>query len=210
MNRFLLLVFLCCFQLIYSQQTEYVDFKKIKADIGFKDINKVSGFIDVEFTIKKETDSIFMDAVGMNIRTQRLVSKKDGYLGHGNYHNDGKRIYFINNFKENETYVMSFWYSAAPKKALYFVDNQIWTQGQGKYTSNWLPSIDDVNDKIEFDLTIGYDKDYQVIANGELLNVVDDDSTKTWHFNMNQPMSSYLVALAIGNYNKQTETSASG
>ncbi len=211
MNRFLLLIFLCCFQLINSQQTEYVDFKKIKADIGFKDINKVSGFIDVEFTIKKETDSIFMDAVGMNIRTQRLVSKKDGYLGHGNYHNDGKRIYFINNFKENETYVMSFWYSAAPKKALYFVDNQIWTQGQGKYTSNWLPSIDDVNDKIEFDISITYDKDYQVISNGEF---VKSDSIVNnrikWHFNMIQPMSSYLVALAIGNYNKQTEISASG
>jgi aminopeptidase N len=37
---------------------------------------------------------------------------------------------------------------------LYFVgseaadDLQIWTQGQGKYTSNWFPSFDDVNEKV--------------------------------------------------------------
>jgi aminopeptidase N len=40
---------------------------------------------------------------------------------------------------------ISFGYAAIPKQALYFVgserddDLQIWTQGQGKYTSNWFP-----------------------------------------------------------------------
>jgi aminopeptidase N len=43
---------------------------------------------------------------------------------------------------------------AKPKQTMYFVgsesnDNvQIWTQGQGKYTSHWFPSFDDVNEKV--------------------------------------------------------------
>src|SRR5690606_2954588 len=122
-----------------------------------------------------------------------------------------------NHFKSNEIYELSLNYSANPKKALYFIDwdtgggnNQIWTQGQGKYTSNWLPSFDDMNEKVEFDLIITFDKDYEVIANGKLTNKLDDGSTITWHYDMQQPMSSYLVALAIGKYDKKVETSKSG
>ncbi len=63
-------------------------------------------------------------------------------------------------------------FTAKPKKALYFVKRNenwnIWTQGQGKYTSNWLPSFDDVNEKVEFDITITFDEDYRVLANGRL------------------------------------------
>jgi aminopeptidase N len=55
------------------------------------------------------------------------------------------------------------------KQALYFIgsqqtnDLQIWTQGQGRYTSNWFPSFDDVNEKMIFNLSISYDSSYQVI-----------------------------------------------
>jgi aminopeptidase N len=63
---------------------------------------------------------------------------------------------------------------AKPKQTMYFVgsesnDNvQIWTQGQGKYTSHWFPSFDDVNEKVVFNLNVEYNKDYQVISNGIL------------------------------------------
>lgn len=59
----------------------------------------------------------------------------------------------------------------SPKKALYFLDHQIWTQGQGKYTSNWFPSIDDMNDKIEFDLSYIIPSDKSIVANGKLVAV---------------------------------------
>jgi aminopeptidase N len=100
---------------------------------------------------------------------------------------------------------------------MYFIDwdyedgnKQIWTQGQGKYTSNWLPSIDDMNDKIEFDLNITFNSDYEVVANGKLTNKQINGSTTTWHYDMQEPMSSYLIALAIGKYKKKAETSKSG
>jgi aminopeptidase N len=88
--------------------------------------------------------------------------------------------------------------------------NQIWTQGQGKYTSNWLPSLDDVSDKIEFDLKFLMPKDYQVASNGKLKSKSDSIGHVLWEYNMQNPMSSYLVALTVGKYNKKTETSKSG
>ncbi|MCB0453939.1 MAG: M1 family metallopeptidase, partial [Aequorivita sp.] len=80
----------------------------------------------------------------------------------------------------------------------------------GKYTSHWLPSIDDVNDKIEFDLTIASPLNKSVIANGKLLKPEERDVQKYWHFDMKEPMSSYLVAFAIGDFDKKDLVSNSG
>jgi aminopeptidase N len=73
-----------------------------------------------------------------------------------------------------------------------------------------MPSIDDVNDKIEFDLSITYENGFEVLANGSLTNKTVEANTTTWHYDMQQPMSSYLLALAIGKYSKKSETSKSG
>src|SRR5690606_3646485 len=117
-------------------------------------------------------------------------------------------------FQPSKNKELSISFESSPTKALYFVEkgeeSQVWTQGQGKYTSNWLPSFDDMNEKIEFDLSIAYDKDYEVVANGKLVNIEEHESTKTWHYNMDMPMSSYLVVLVVGKFNKQTLSSESG
>jgi aminopeptidase N len=73
---------------------------------------------------------------------------------------NGKPINYINTqlqiifpFKKGKNN-LTFHYLAKPKQTMYFVgsesnDNvQIWTQGQGKYTSHWFPSFDDVNEKV--------------------------------------------------------------
>jgi aminopeptidase N len=93
---------------------------------------------------------------------------------------------------------------------------QIWTQGQGKYTSHWLPSFDDVNEKVIFCVSINFDKKFKAISNGTFKNAttkrngVLNGSNYTWNFEMQKPMSSYLVMLAIGNFLHKTEKSASG
>lgn len=205
MNRYLITVMFFYFGIASAQQTEYVDFKRADANIMLSlDSLLLHGEIIYTYDILKETDSVLIDAKNMKISkviwngkqiTDMLTSDK---------------LWIVDTFKPSIDNTLIINYEASPKKALYFVDNQIWTQGQGKFTSNWLPSIDDMNDKIEFDLHITVDKEYRVIANGELMNSEENDSLTTWHFNMNKPMSSYLVALVVGTYDKKTETSRSG
>lgn len=207
MNRIFQCLLLFFFGICSAQQTDYVDFKKISANIVLKpSIKEVGLSVKYEFEILKDVDSVFLDA--KNVYHFEIHEKN--FKASWENTTDKLIIYNREGFKKNQKYYFNLIWFGYPNKALYFVDNQIWTQGQGKYTSNWLPSIDDMNDKIEFDLNITFDKNYQVIANGELLDVEESDSLKTWHFNMNKPMSSYLVALAIGNYNKKTETSKTG
>jgi len=206
----MLLLFFCF--AVSGQQIEYVDFQKAKAEIVFGDLNKseVAGIISYRFEILKDIDSIFLDAKNFLFVDGIL----DGQLYDVEYNSNQLIVKYP--FKANNSHKLDITWKTSPKKAMYFVGwdneapNQIWTQGQGKYTSNWLPSIDDMNDKIEFDLKITFVSDYEVIANGKLINKQINESTTTWHYDMQKPMSSYLVALAIGKYNKKVETSKSG
>ncbi|WP_452223087.1 M1 family metallopeptidase [Lacinutrix chionoecetis] len=192
-----------------AQQTEYVDFKTTQSKlIIIPDSSMVFGNVKYSFKILRSVDSIYLDAVNMKFSDVQLNGEKVASK------NDFKKIWFKYNFKENNFYSVSFKYVAYPKKAMYFVkrndDWQIWTQGQGKYTSNWFPSIDDTNDKIEFDLSVVNSNYYNVIANGKIVKHKDTLNISQYHFSMQKPMSSYLLALAIGKYKKKEITSKSG
>ena len=200
----------------FSQQADIVDFKDLHAEISFNtETSTVIGKAHVDFTILKPTDSIYIDAKHMEILG---VSNRNSVV---DYQYNGKQIIYKSNFKIGETYVLNINYKTKPKKALYFVNwneprnhpeynPQIWTQGQGKYTSNWLPSIDDMNDKITFFLSIDFDNNFEVIANGNLDKKIIGETKTIWHYAMEKPMSSYLVALSIGKYSKTKEYSKSG
>lgn len=204
-------VLLFVFNVSQAQQIEFIDAKRLTAELTidpFKE--KVSGNINIDISVVKSTDSLFIDARRMEFVNVKINNKSRSFK----VHDKGLSVY--HKFKEGKSYVITFEYSANPKKAMYFIGwggngrKQVWTQGQGKYTSNWLPSFDDMNEKLEFDLSISFDKNYEVIANGKLLaKKAVNDSITNWHYDMKEPMSSYLVALAIGKYDMKREYSKS-
>ena len=213
MKKFLILFCFFVVGIIYAQQINTVDFKRVNALIVFNQLavdSTTYNSYEVDFKILKATDSIYLDAVNMDFKH---VALDDSDI---KYRNDGEKLIIYSDFEKGRDYKLSFIFFNAPKKAMYFLGwenegkNQIWTQGQGKYTSNWLPSIDDVNDKIEFDLKFLVPKDYQVISNGKLKSILDNVGYNLWEFDMVRPMSSYLVAVAIGEYAKEVEISKNG
>ncbi|SRX75408.1 M1 family metallopeptidase [Aequorivita antarctica] len=202
MNKIFYVFLFICFT-GFSQQTDVVDFLNIEASIGTDTVEKkIEGRFLATFEVLKETDSIFMDAV--NIQINEVETKNFKITS------DEKKVWFVGNFEKGMTYKADFWYDMKPKQTLYFFGDEIWTQGQGKYTSHWLPSIDDVNDKIEFDLLLFAPTDKAVIANGKLIDFGNLHEVNTWHFDMKEPMSSYLVAFAIGDFDKKDLVSNSG
>ncbi len=196
-----------------AQQTEYVDFKTANVEVSINPEKEyISGKVVYTFDILKPLDSIFINSRNLSYKTLYLNNKEIVY------NTEGNKLWLINDFEPSKNNILIIDYEASPKNAMYFVGwendapNQVWTQGQGKYTSNWLPSFDDVNEKVEFDLKIQFKKPYQVIANGKFtgLERLDHSDYYVWHYDMKQPMSSYLLALAIGKYDKKTEISKSG
>ncbi|MDT7830728.1 M1 family metallopeptidase [Pricia sp. S334] len=262
-----LLVLDCTFGI--TQHQEKVDF--IRGDVFLTPLpehKRIDGTVTYDFEVLEDVDSVFLDAHQMDFSAVLLDGKKMAYS------NSGSKITISKRLEKGEKHQLHLKYSCIPKQTVYFfgwdddvVDNeQIWTQGQGKYTSHWLPSFDAMEEKVEFDLRIRFDAAYEVIASGtptvdndtigsgmpnpvsRMLNAVNEvtdrrmptaenavgaDSSqtaasevivnrmpvdtkpdftkiKTWRFDMQHPMSSYLLAFAIGNYDKQQLHSDSG
>lgn len=191
-----------------SQQTAFVDFKSAHGNLSlnYSDAS-VTGENRYEFQVLKKTDTIFLDAIDMKIESVLINGKPAGFV------NSGKKLKLYKGFKKGKN-ILTFSYSAVPKQALYFVasgnSHQIWSQGQGKYTSHWFPSLDDVNDKMVFSLSVSYPKDFTVLSNGKLASVEEKGGQKTWHYEMENPMPSYLLMLGIGHFDKKEVVADSG
>lgn len=220
MHKTLIFIFLLGFTSLLAQtqptQIDYFDFKKLEANIEIIPSHaKVTGEVTYIFDVLSPKDTLFIDGRKMDFSEVNFEGKAV------EFYTDEKGIYIISDFEPSIGNKLSLNYSVKPDSGMYFINwddslpgqanRQVWTQGQGKYTSTWLPSFDDMNEKLEFDLNFKFPKAYQLIANGKLENVEQiTDSTRLWQFDMNRPMSSYLVAIAAGNYGSRTITSASG
>ncbi len=208
-----LFLFLSAFS--FAQQTQFVNFKSVIGKITINSIEKtVSGDVIYDFQVLKPIDTIKIDAQNMVFSNLKVNGNDMRFL------NTNKQLQLIFPFKKGKN-ILAFSYSANPKQAMYFVGTfkndfpsvskgQIWTQGQGRFTSNWFPSFDDVNEKVIFNLNVTFNKNYQVISNGILKNSTVNGDLKTWNYQMQKPMSSYLLMLTIGKLNKKVVISNSG
>jgi aminopeptidase N len=212
---FRILLALCFINLSFAQQTDKVDFISCKA-LLFPDASNqsITGNVTYLFEIKNEIDSIKIDAKNMNFLAVYLNDLNNKQL---KYTQTDTHLILHDGLRKGLNSV-TLKYSAKPKQTLYFTGKgehlQIWTQGQGRYTSHWLPSFDDVNEKVIFKISVYFDNKFHVLSNGNLTKKVASvklgEMKTLWEYEMQKPMSSYLVMLAIGNFEKQTATTKSG
>ena len=206
MFRILLVLFFI--NLSFAQQIDKVDFIKCDAFVSPNHAEKsIYGDVVYEFKIKKAIDTIKIDAKSMEFSEVNINGKSVKFK------NSGKTLDLFEGYKKGKN-TLTFRYSAKPKQTLYFTGQdenlQIWTQGQGRYTSHWLPSFDDVNEKVIFNISIAFKESFKFFSNGDFKSSILTETANLKYFEMQKPMSSYLVMLAIGNFEKQTTTTKSG
>ena len=209
--RYYLLLLISFFS--FAQQIQKVDFKIAYGNISINPIEKkVSGTVRYIFEVKQAIDTIKIDAQKMTVTNVKINNKIVKFT------NTGKTINLFEGFSTGKN-IVAFNYEATPKQTMYFngdftcencTNQQVWTQGQGKYTSHWFPSFDDVNEKVVFNMNISFDKKYQVLSNGILLKEYPNKNEMIWEYQMQKPMSSYLLAVAIGAFRHQVIASKSG
>lgn len=110
-------------------------------------------------------------------------------------------------------------YRATPQRGLYFIPQsrngsssltkpaQIWSQGEPEENHYWFPCYDFPDDKASSEQFITTSADEIAISNGTLVETTDNpDGTHTFHWKMDEPHSSYLISLVVGNYAKLADT----
>lgn len=176
----------------------------------------VKGMVTHVFTpLRKTVDSIIFDAIDITIKEAMHNGKPVRYRNTGN-----TIIVYPLNMHWNSTDSISFVYESSPRKGLYFIGwndttkrsrTQIWSQGQGIDNRAWIPMYDEMNDKYITETITTFDKEYQVLSNGDLLSAKDNsDGTKTWHYRINKPHAPYLLTLIVGKFAIEKRTSTSG
>lgn len=241
MKKLFLLFALFSVTIVFAQQAEKEDntWKKVYRSTPTKVNDLVHTKLDAKFDYNKSylngkvwitlkphfyaTDSLLLDAKGMNINKVEMV--KSGKMVTLKYSYDSLflNIQLDKTYKKDESYTIYIDYTAKPDefrsmgsaaisdaKGLYFINpkgtdktkpTQIWTQGETEASSVWIPTIDKTNQKTtqEFNLTVP--AKYVTLSNGKLTTQKKNaDGTRTDTWVMELPHAPYLFFMGVGDF----------
>lgn len=169
------------------------------------------------------TDSLQLDAKGMEIREVSLVKGTSKKALKYQYDNRLMRIQLDKTYKGGEKYMVYIDYISKPNelevtgsnaitdaKGLYFINPdgkdpkkpvQIWTQGETEATSAWCPTIDRPNQKTTQEMYITVPTKYVTLSNGLMLSQrKNTDGTRTDYWKMDLPHAPYLFFMGVGDF----------
>ncbi|QEH38822.1 Aminopeptidase N [Aquisphaera giovannonii] len=124
---------------------------------------------------------------------------------------DGKLAITLDKpYGPQDTVDVAITYGGRPVAGLHFIDGDpaypdrapaIWTQGEAEDNHLWLPCYDYPNDRITTEMIITVAKPMSVVSNGVLAATRENaDGTRTFHWRMDQPISSYLITVAASDF----------
>ncbi|WP_264529519.1 M1 family metallopeptidase [Flavobacterium sp. N502540] len=169
-----------------------------------------------------DTDSLTLDAKGMEFKTIAIVDGKKTIPLKYTYNNEQLSITLNRKYKSTEKYTIFIDYTAKPDelkvkgslaitdaKGLYFINPdgkgdkpvQIWTQGETEASSAWFPTIDKPNQKTTSEIAMTVDSKYTSLSNGKLISQkANKNGTRTDTWKMELPHSPYLFMMAVGDF----------
>jgi aminopeptidase N len=184
---------------------------RIKVSFDWKE-KSVTG--ETTITLKpfpNDLSEVEFDAGQMDIQAVKLAQ---GTPLKFRYVNNQKLIITLDKkYSANSKLAITINYVARPvnSQALAFISPtdtdktrpyQIWSQGEAQTNHYWFPCYDAPNDKATSEVIATVEDKFQVISNGKLVSVQANPlkKTKTFHWLMNQPFSSYLISIIVGEY----------
>jgi aminopeptidase N len=82
--------------------------------------------------------------------------------------------------------------------------------GEPVGAATWIPSNDHPSDKARFSITATVPAPLEAVSNGALISRTDDGPTSTFRWAAAEPMATYLMTLAVGEYDLVTRPDAAG
>lgn len=96
------------------------------------------------------------------------------------------------------------------REGMRFHPDVVYTVGEPYGPSNWFPVNDHPADKATYTLRVTVPEPLEVAANGMLVERTERGNQITYVFEPRDPMASYLVALAVGDFDVTEETGPGG
>ncbi len=150
----------------------------------------------------------------LNLESEGLQINSVTLLNNGaplNFLNLGQtlRIDLGQAFSTEDTLVVKVKYDwkSNPNMGMYFRSRagvaeteSIYTQSEPDYSRYWFPSNSYPNDRATFESIIEVPKPFVALSNGALVDVQENDQTRTYHWSARIPVASYLYVITAGKY----------
>ncbi len=206
----------------YPKLTEIIN---TRLDLSF---NWDSAFVIGQAAISAKpyfytSNQIILDANGFKISDVSLIKSNEKQSLRYTYNGKKLIIELDKTYTKDQTYTLFIDYIAMPNKlkigediasagdrGFYFINRdgkekdkprEIWTQGETECNSNWFPTINGPQEKMTQELNITVPNEYVTLSNGTLeYSSLNGNGTRTDSWRQEQPHSTYLTMLAVGNF----------
>jgi aminopeptidase N len=156
--------------------------------------------------VRDGIDKLTLDAVDQHIESIKVGSAKQEF----DY--DGEQLYvrLKQPTKAGKAFTLTIAYRLdQPQRGIYFIGPdkhypdrpvQVWTQGEDEDSRFWFPCFDYPGQLSTSEIKVRVPGKYQVVSNGELVEVKEDGDYKIHHWHQKQVHPTYLMALAVGEF----------
>ncbi len=192
----------------FSLNQYQTDVQKYIIDISFDDeMKSIIGKVKIYGRLKSKMSTIDLNFYdNMKINNLLLNGKKADYT-----HDETKLS--VETRGSGRKFSLEIEYSGKPH-SLYFGSFNItmyedspvvYTINEPIFASTWLPCNDLPNDKAMYEIFITADPELTSLSNGKLVDIKIAEDKKISHWKTVYPMSTYLLAINIGNYKVITD-----
>ena len=182
----------------------------IALDLTFDIPNKsYSGTCEVRIApVIDGLTSLTMDAVDLKIEGVKVGSTQQAF----DYDGEQLRVSLKNPTEYGKPFTLTINYANEnPQRGIYFVGpdehypdkpTQVWTQGEDEDSRFWFPCFDYPGQLATSEIKARVPKAFMVVSNGELVSSETKGDDKTYHWKLDQVHPSYLMTLAIGQFDE--------
>jgi len=166
-----------------------------------------SQFLAGRAVIKSKSLADNLDRVLLHLDDSMIVTQISQNLNPISFihSNDLLEIFLDKSYQDSDEFEVKITYQGTPQSGLNFSlhENQpiIWSLDEPTMARNWMPCYDLPDDKATAEMHITVPKDMIAASNGFLIDVIENaDSTVTFVWRENYPISTYLLSVAATNY----------
>ncbi|MDV3351850.1 M1 family metallopeptidase [Leptothoe sp. LEGE 181152] len=156
--------------------------------------------------VRNGIESLTLDAVSLSVDSITIDDEQQSF----DYDGEQLHIHLNKPTLAGQTITLVITYGVKePQRGIYFIapdehypekPYQVWTQGEDEDSRFWFPCFDYPGQLATSEVRVRVPKKYFALSNGELISTEEDGKAKIYHWKLDKVHPSYLMTLAIGEY----------
>lgn len=156
--------------------------------------------------VRDGIDQLTLDAVNQQIQSVKVGSAKQTF----DYDGQQLQVRLKKPTVAGQSFTLTITYRLEqPERGIYFIGPdqhypdkpvQVWTQGEDEDSRFWFSCFDYPGMLSTSEIAVSVPAQYQVVSNGELVDTREEGDRKIYHWHQKQVHPTYLMALAVGEF----------